>query len=140
MIVIACPRSLSSTRSLLPAQAESLCDEGEDVRVFQDGLGGGFPSAVPTAGVHPHHQRLTLCGTAPHPVLQGSTVLQGVEGHHTVIVISRQKQDSRVWRARVGRGRQIVEWGIPGEQVKKKGGGGEKNSQKTKECVINPNG
>lgn len=78
------------------------------MRVFQDGLGGGFPSAVPTAGVHPHHQRLTLRGTAPHPVLQGSTVLQGVEGHHAVIVICRQEKDGRVWRARVRWGRQIV--------------------------------
>lgn len=108
--------ALDSSRlvqSILPAQAQRLRDEGEDVRVFQDGLGGGFPSAVPAAGVHPDHQRLTLCGTAPHPVLQGSAVLEGVEGHHAVIVICRQKQDGGVRRARVGRGRQTMEWGVP---------------------------
>lgn len=81
--------------------------------VLQDGLGGGFPGAVPAAGVHPDHQRLALRRTAPHPVLQGGAVLERVEGHHAVVVIGRQKQDGGVWRPRVGRGRQIMEWGIP---------------------------
>lgn len=83
------------------------------MRVFQNGLGGGLPSAVPAAGVHPDHQRLALCGTAPHPVLQGSAVFEGVEGHHAVIVVCCQKQDGGVRRARVGRRGQIMEWRVP---------------------------
>lgn len=113
-----CLRRLSSC-SILPAQPQRLCHEGEDVRVFQDGLGGRFPRPVPAARVHPDHQRLPLCRAAPHPVLQGSAVLEGVEGHHAVVVVRRQKQDGGVGRPRVGRGRQIVEGGVPWRELKK---------------------
>lgn len=89
------------------------------MRVFQDGLGGGFPCTVPTTGVYPDHQRLTLHRAATHTVLQSGTILQGVERHHTVIVICCHKQDGRVGRARVRRGRQIMERRIPGEKVRK---------------------
>lgn len=83
------------------------------MRVFQDGLGGGLPGTVSTAGVHPDHQRLTLRRTGAHPVLQGGAVLEGVEGHHAVVMIRRQEQDGGVRRARVGRGWQVVERGVP---------------------------
>lgn len=87
--------------SIFPAKPKCLSDEGKDVCVLQDGLGGGFPCTVPTAGVYPNHQRLMLHRAAAHSVLQGSTVLQSVERHHTIIVICCQKQDGRVGRARV---------------------------------------
>ena len=88
------------------------------MRVLQDGLGGGFPRTVPTAGVYPDHQRLTLPRAAAHTVLQGSAVLQGVQRHHAIIVICCQKEDGRVRRARVRWRRQIVERRVPGEKVR----------------------
>lgn len=86
------------------------------MRVFQDGLGGGFSCTVPTASVHPDHQRLALHSAAAHAVLQGSTILEGVERHHAVIVVCGQKQDGGVGRARVRWGRQVMERRIPGEK------------------------
>ncbi len=89
------------------------------MRFLKDGLGGGFPGTVSAAGVHPDHQRLTLLRAAAHSVLQGSTVLQSVQRHHTVIMICCQKQDGREGRARVRWRRQIMVRRIPGERVKK---------------------
>lgn len=89
------------------------------MRVFQDGLGGGFPCTVPTTGVHPDHQRLTLHRAATHAVLQRGAILQGVERHHAVVVICCQKQDGGVGRAGVRRVRQIMERRIPGDKVRK---------------------
>ncbi len=106
---------------ILPAEPKRLSDEGKDVRVLQDGLCGGFPCTMPTTGVHPDHQRLTLHWTAAYSMLQGSTILQGVERHHTIIVICCQKQDGRVGRARVRWLWQIMERRIPGEKVRKTG-------------------
>lgn len=105
--------------SFLPAEPKCLSDEAKDVCVFQDGLGGGFPCTVPTAGVHPDHQRLTLRGAAAHSVLQGSTIFEGVERHHAIIVICCQKQDGGVGRTRVRWRRQIMERRVPGEKVRK---------------------
>lgn len=104
--------------SLLPAEPQGLSNEGKDVSVLQDGLGSGFPCTVSTTGVYPDHQRLALHRAAAHPVLQGSAVLQGVQRHHTIIVICCQKQDSRVGRARVRWLRQIMERWIPEERVR----------------------
>lgn len=89
------------------------------MRVLQDGLGGGFSCTVPTASVHPDHQRLALHGAAAHAVLQGSAILEGVEGHHSVVVICCQEQDGGVGRARVRRGGQIMERRVPGEKVRR---------------------
>lgn len=103
---------------LLPAEPQCLGDEAVDVRILQDGLGGGLPGAVPAAGVHPDHQRLALPGAAAHPLLQRRAVLQGVEGHHAVIVVPRQQQDGREGGAGVRGLRQIMERRIPGERRK----------------------
>lgn len=105
--------------SLFPAEPQGLSNEWKDVSVLQDGLGGGFPCAVPTTGVHPDHQGLTLHGATAHPILQGSTILQGVQRHHTIIVICCQKKNSRVGRTRVGWLRQIMERRVPGQRVRK---------------------
>lgn len=83
------------------------------MRLLQDGLGGGFPRPVPTAGVHPYHERLLLLGAAAHAVLQRGAELQRVEGHHAVVVIRRQQQDGRVGRPGVRGLRQIVERRVP---------------------------
>lgn len=91
------------------------------MRVLQDGLGGGFPCTMPTAGVYPYHQRLTLHGAAAHSVLQSSAILQGVERHHAIIVICCQKQDGRVGRPGVWWLREIMERRIPGEKIGEKG-------------------
>lgn len=105
--------------SLPPAKAQCLSDKGKDVRVLQDGLGSRFPCTVPTTGVHPDHQRLTLHRAAANPILQGSTELQRVQRYHTVVMICCQKQDSGVGRARVRWVRQIMEGRIPGERMTK---------------------
>lgn len=99
--------------SVLPADPQSLGDEGEDVRLLQDGFGGGLSRPVPAAGVHPHHERLLLLGAAAHAVLQGGAELQRVQGHHAVVVIRRQEQDGRVGRAGVGGRGKIMERRIP---------------------------
>lgn len=83
------------------------------MRVLQDGLAGGFPCTVPTAGVHPDQQRLPLHGAAAYSVLQRRTVLEGVERHHAVIVICSQKQDGWVGGAGVRWLRHIMQRGIP---------------------------
>lgn len=102
--------------SLPPAEPQRLSDEGEDVCVLQDGLGGGFPGAVAAARVHPDHQGLPLAGAAAHAVLQRRAVLEGVERHHAVVVVRCQQQDGRVRGARVRWLRQVVERGVPGER------------------------
>ena len=91
------------------------------MRVLQDGLGSGFPCTVPTAGVHPDHQRLALLRAAANRKLQGGAVLQGVQRHHTVVMIRRQKQHGWVWRARIRRLRQVVERRIPEGKNQMKG-------------------
>lgn len=106
--------------SVLPAEPECLSDKGEDVRVLQDGLGGGFTCSVSAAGVDAHHQRLTLHGTAAHAVLQGGAVFQGVEGNHAVVVVCGQEQDGGVGGAGVWRRRQVVKRWIPGEESETK--------------------
>lgn len=65
------------------------------------------------ACVHSDHQRLALLGAAADAALQRGAVLQGVERHHAVVVVSRQKQNGRVGRAGVRWRRQIVEGGVP---------------------------
>lgn len=112
--------ALPVTFSLVfPAELKGLSDEGKNVRVLQDGLCGGFPCTVPTTGVHPDHQGLTLHRAVAHPILQGGTVLQSVEGNHAIIVICCQKQDGRVGRTRVRSLRQIMERRIPGREGEK---------------------
>lgn len=105
--------SPATDSSVPPAEPERLGDEGKDVCVLQDDLGGGLACAVPTARVHSDHQRLELRGAAAYPVLQRRAVLQGVEGHHAIVVIGCQQQNGRVGGARVGRQGQIMEGRIP---------------------------
>lgn len=108
--------SPATDSSVPPAEPERLSDEGKDVCVFQDDLGGGLACAVPTARVHSDHQRLELRGAAADTVLQRRAVLQGVEGHHAIVVIGCQQQNGRVAGAGVRRQRQIMERRIPEER------------------------
>lgn len=102
--------------SVPPAQPQHLGDEGEDVGVLLNGLGGGLAGAVPAAGVHAHQEGLELTGAVAHPVLQRSGVLKRVQRHHAVVVVRRQQQHGRVWRP-IPRGRrEVVERGVPGRR------------------------
>lgn len=111
-------RRTSGPASILPVESQRLGDEGEDVRVLQDGLGRGLPGAVSAAGVHADHQGLPLLRAATHTMLQGGTELQRVQGNHAVVVIRRQQQNRRVRWARIRRLWKVVERRIPGEEEK----------------------
>lgn len=58
--------------------------------ILQDGLSSRLARSMTAAGVHPDHERLALPGAAAHTVLQCGTVLQGVEGHHPVVMVTSQ--------------------------------------------------
>lgn len=83
------------------------------MRVLQDGLGGGFPCSMSTAGVHTYHQRLLLLRAAAHTELQGGAELERVQRNHAVIMIRRQEENRWVRGSRVRRLRQVVERRIP---------------------------
>lgn len=112
--------AVTSLSSLLPVEPQGLSDEGEDVRVLQDGFGRGFPCTVPTTGVHPDHQGLALLGAAADAVLQDGAVLEGVQRHHAIIVICCQEQDGGVGGARVRRLGQVMERRISEEGVRER--------------------
>lgn len=75
-----------------PGDVETASDEGVGVGHLLDDLAGGLAGAVARLCVHEDEQRVRLLGAAAYDVLQGGDVLEGVERHHPVIVVSCQQE------------------------------------------------
>ena len=79
-----------------PGDLETASDEGVGVRHLLDDLAGGFAGAVSRLCVHEDEEGVGLLGAAAHDVLQGGDVLQRVEGHHAVVVVTGEQEHCRV--------------------------------------------
>lgn len=79
-----------------PGQIETASDKGVGVGHLLNHLAGGFAGAVARLCVHEDEEGVWLFGGTAHGVLQGCDVLERVEGHHPVIVVPGQQEDSGI--------------------------------------------
>lgn len=96
-----------------PGDVETAGDKGVGVGHLLDDLAGGLAGAVARLGVHQDEERVGLLGAAAHDVLQGGDVLERVQGHHAVVVVTRQQEHGGILDAIVLRDADVVERGVP---------------------------
>lgn len=99
-----------------PGYIETASNKGVGVSHLLDDLAGGLASAMTWLCVHKDEKRICLLGAAAYGVLQRGNVLEGVERHHPVIVISCQQEHCRILDPVTFWDADVMEWGVPGKE------------------------